>query len=228
MAILLNDTRPTAPPAAPVADDGADARRRRDPEATRKAILDAAEELFVLLGPVATTTAEIAKAAGINKSLIHHHFGSKEALWEEVKRRHFGAYFAVQKEMLAAATEPSTELVRDSLHAFFRFLQHDPKSVRFMSWSFCENELGKLDQEKELFELGIEKIRQSQEAGTIRRDVEPLFVIKTFVALALHWFQTCRVTLSIIDSKVSPAELDELYLDTATKILLEGIRPRTA
>lgn len=227
MAIVLTDKR--SGPAATQADEGAESRRRRDPEATRKAILDAAEDLFVQLGPDATTTAEIAKAARINKSLIHHHFGSKEALWEEVKRRHFGAYFAAQKQMLAAATEPTAELLRASLHAFFRFLQSDPKSVRFMSWSFCENELGKIDQEKELFELGIERIRQSQEAGTIRSDIEPLFVIKTFVALALHWFQTCRVTLSMIDSEISPAQLDELYLDTATKILLEGVRPpRTA
>lgn len=229
MAILLNDQR-IQPPTPPAVEEGAaEAPRRRDPEATRKAILDAAEELFVERGPDATTTAEIAKAAGVNKSLIHHHFHCKEELWEEVKRRHFIAYFTVQKEMLlASSSQPTAELLRDSLHAFFYFLQGDPKSVRFMSWSFCEQEPSKIDLEKELFELGIERIRASQEAGEIRADIEPLFVIKTFIGLALNWFQTCRLTLSMIDSDIEPRALDALYLDTATKILLDGVRPPRA
>ena len=225
MAIFLKDSKShpvveTAPP-----EEAAEVRRRRDPEATRRAILDAAEEHFVARGPDATSLAEIAQAAGVNKSLIHHHFGSKEALWAEVQGRHFHHYFEAQREMLASA--PSTaDLLRDSLITFFRFLQSDPKSVRFMSWTFCAAEPCKTDQEKALFELGIARIRESQANGEIRTDVEPLFVIKAFLALAVNWFQTRELTHSMIDSEVEPNELDELYLDTAVKILLEGVRPR--
>lgn len=225
MAIFLKDS-PTAPAALPAPpEEAAESRRRRDPEATRRAILDAAEEHFVARGPDATSLAEIAQAAGVNKSLIHHHFGSKEALWSEVQDRHFHQYFDAQREMLENA--PSTQdLLRDSLIAFFRFLQSDPKSVRFMSWTFCAAEPCKTEQEKALFELGIHRIRESQAKGEIRGDVEPLFVIKSFLALAVNWFQTRELTHSMIDSQIAPAELDELYLETAVKILLDGVRAR--
>jgi len=226
MAIILKDSKSAAAPAAPPAppEEAGEGRRRRDPEATRRAILDAAEEHFVARGPDATSLAEIAQSAGVNKSLIHHHFGSKEALWEEVQGRHFHQYFEAQREMLMNA--PTTELLlRDSLIAFFRFLQADPKSVRFMSWTFCAAEPCKTEQEKALFELGIARIRESQGKGEIRTDVEPLFVIKAFLALAVNWFQTRELTHSMIDSPIGPAELDDLYLDTAVKILLDGVRP---
>ena len=225
MAIFLKDLTPqnTAEVAAPP-EDASEPRRRRDPEATRRAILDAAEELFVARGPDATSLAEIAAAAGVNKSLIHHHYGSKEALWEEVQGRHFHQFFEVQREMLASA--PSTaDLLRDSMVAFFRFLQSDPKSVRFMSWNFCAAEPCKTEQEKALFELGIQRIRASQESGELRTDIEPFFVIKAFLALCFNWFQTRELTHSMIDSPIDIAALDELYLDTAVKILLEGVRP---
>lgn len=224
MAIFLKDSS-TAVAAPPTPEEPMEGRRRRDPEATRRAILDAAEEHFVSRGPDATSLAEIAQTAGVNKSLIHHHFGSKEALWEEVQGRHMHQYFEAQREMLQNA--PSTsDLLRDSLVAFFRFLQSDPKSVRFISWSYCAAEPCKTDQEKALFELGIQRIRDSQAKGEIRTDIEPLFVIKAFLALAVHWFQTRELTHAMVDSPVAVAELDDLYLDTAIKILLDGVRAR--
>lgn len=225
MAIILKDSQSqaqAAPPAAP--EEPSEGRRRRDPEATRRAILDAAEEHFVARGPDATSLAEIALAAGVNKSLIHHHFGSKEALWEEVQGRHYHQYFEAQREMLENASS-AEGLLRDSLIAFFRFLQADPKSVRFISWTFCAAEPCKSDQEKALFELGIRRIRESQAQGEIRTDIEPLFVIKAFLALAVNWFQTRELTHAMIDSPIAPGELDDLYLETAVKILLDGVRP---
>ncbi len=51
-------------------------------------------------------------------------------------------------------------------------------------------------------------------------------MIKAFLALAVHWFQTRELTHSMVDSPVALAELDDLYLDTAIKILLDGVRAR--
>ena len=47
-------------------------RQQRDPEATRNALLEAAEEVFLKNGFGNTSLSEIAKRAGITKSLIHH------------------------------------------------------------------------------------------------------------------------------------------------------------
>jgi TetR/AcrR family transcriptional regulator len=75
--------------------------RRRDPEATQEAILRAAETLFIDRGMAAVRTSAVAKQAGVAKSLIHHYFGSKDALWEAVIKRRFEAYFEAQFSMLS-------------------------------------------------------------------------------------------------------------------------------
>ncbi len=205
-----------------------EARRRRDPEATRMAILEAAEELFLKLGPADTPTSRIARQAGVTKSLIHHHFGSKDDLWDEVKRRHFGRYYEAQRKMLTSS-QGTAELLRDSLIGYFRFLQQDPHAVRFMSWRFVEEGDDPCQaQEHELFELGIERIREAQETGELRADLEPISIIKSFLAMASHWFQSKSLLCQMLGSEDDVDEMEERYLDDVVKIFLDGVRPRSA
>ncbi len=50
-------------------------------------ILIAANETFLLLGFHGTTIAEIARAAGVNKTAIHYYFRSKEKIYSVVLRK---------------------------------------------------------------------------------------------------------------------------------------------
>jgi len=210
---------------APQRDDepAAAVRRRRDPEATRSAILDAAERLFVEKGPAATTTNEIARRARVTKSLIHHHFGTKEELWGAVKQRGFDEYYERQQAMIATPPEGTAELLRASLVAYFEFLRHHPEAVRFMAWRSIEEDDLCLEQEEELFARGAERIREAQERGELRPDVEPLHVIKSFLAMVVHWFQTKHLFCQIVDPDADPDELDRAYLEDIQKIFLEGV-----
>lgn len=204
----------------------ASSRRRRDPEATRAAILQAAEELFLTAGPADTPMSSIARRADVTKSLIHHHFGSKEELWNEVKRLHFGKYFEAQKLMLSSS-EGTPELLRDSFIAYFRFLQSDPRSVRFMSWRFVEAEDDPcLAQEDELFELGIQRIEEAQKSGRLRDDLDPISMIKAFLAMSLHWFQSKPFLCQMLGPEADTDRLEEKYLEDVVKIFLDGIAPR--
>lgn len=62
------------------------AGRPRDvkPEATRQAILVAAERCFSESGFAGTPTRRIASKAGVNVATLHYHFGSKEKLYRDV------------------------------------------------------------------------------------------------------------------------------------------------
>ena len=62
----------------------ADSKQHPD---TRKRILDAAEALFVEHGFEATSMRMITSRAGVNLASVNYHFGSKEALIQEVFRR---------------------------------------------------------------------------------------------------------------------------------------------
>jgi AcrR family transcriptional regulator len=55
-------------------------RHRRDPDASRTAILEAAREVFAERGYARATIREIARRAGVTHGLVMLHFGTKEQL----------------------------------------------------------------------------------------------------------------------------------------------------
>lgn len=59
----------------------------RGRDEVRVAVLDAAAELFTRQGPSRTSTRDIAETAGVNRGLLHRHFGSKEELVAAVVAR---------------------------------------------------------------------------------------------------------------------------------------------
>ncbi|MFF4713135.1 helix-turn-helix domain-containing protein [Streptomyces eurythermus] len=65
--------------------DGQDAapakKRRRDPEASRAAILEAARAAFAERGYAKTTVRDVARRAGVTHGLVLRHFTSKEQLF---------------------------------------------------------------------------------------------------------------------------------------------------
>jgi TetR/AcrR family transcriptional regulator len=203
------------------------AARVRDPEATRSAILDAAENAFLAKGFSETSTSEIARRAGVTKSLIHHHFGSKEGLWEAVKVRRFSVYAEQQMQMLRDK-EPTADLLRDSMKMYFRFLRANPEIVKMLAWMFVEQSQGEdcADLDKELTLAGIEKIRQAQERGDLRSDLNPGFILFTFIGIAQHWYQDKQLMLDKIGLSADSDAIDEAYLEDAVKIFFEGVLPR--
>ncbi len=149
MAIFLKDSKSEAPPPVAAPEEAREAAGGATPRPPGGRSSTPPRSISWPAGPTPPAWPRSRRPPGVNKSLIHHHFGSKEALWEEVQGRHMHQYYEAQREMLENA--PSTsDLLRDSLIAFFRFLQTDPKSVRFISWSYCAAEPCKTDQEKAL------------------------------------------------------------------------------
>jgi TetR/AcrR family transcriptional regulator len=201
--------------------------RSRDPEATRIAILDAAEDAFLEKGFAETSTAQIARRAGVTKSLIHHHFGSKEALWNEVKTRRFTGYSEQQMTMLREQA-PTAELLRESMKMYFRYLRSNPQLVRVMAWMFIEGNQSEdcADLDRELTLAGIDKIRQAQERGELRADLNPGFILFTFIGIAQHWYQDKGLMLDKIGLSADSDAVDEAYLQDAVRIFFEGVLPR--
>lgn len=208
------------------------ARRHRDPEATRTAILDAAEEIFAEKGFADAAVSEIARAADVTKSLIHHHFGSKEALWMEVKRRSFADYETLQAELLASPSD-DTEMLKRSLETYFQFLRHNPTYLRLVSWMQLE-ETGDetFEPGEELFERGAEAVARAQANGEIRDDLHPMHILVTMLGLCEHWFHAKRKVCAChrgagqaLGPEGADPEDDDAYLEAIRKIFLRGIRP---
>jgi AcrR family transcriptional regulator len=95
------------------------ARRRRDKEATKQALLVAAMQVFAAHGYDAATTREIAARAGSNEQLIQRYFGGKNGLLLAVLER-FGS-----AEQQACTLPPPQGGVAEEIAGFLAFhLRH--------------------------------------------------------------------------------------------------------
>jgi TetR/AcrR family transcriptional regulator len=88
-------------------------REKRDPEATRQALLRAGAELFAERGFDGVPIGDVAGRAGVNKALISYHFGGKRGLYVAILDSAFTSIAERLKAIEAAA--PSA---REALHAY--------------------------------------------------------------------------------------------------------------
>jgi TetR/AcrR family transcriptional regulator len=125
--------------------------------------------------------------------------------------------------------EPSAELLRASMGVYFRFLQANPELVRIMAWMFLERDADEcVVKDREIIELGVARLRQAQEEGRLRSDLDPRFILFSMIGLAQHWFQDREHFKHDFGVEGLPDdELDEAYLADMSTIFFEGILPRT-
>lgn len=192
----------------------------RDPEATRQRILDAAMDLFVEKGFADVALRQIAERSGVTKSLIHHHFGSKDALWKATKEAAFALYAEEQRQDLIEAEQSNDELLRRAVVSYFRFLQNHPEVVRLFAWAHLERDTCVGENDSGLVRLGAERIRQAQEKGIFRADINPVHVVTTFVITCTHWFEARSH-----HSQWEGIGSDQDFLDDFLKIFLDGLKP---
>ncbi len=85
----------------------------RLPAAKRKTqLLDTAATVFASMGYHGTTTAELAKAAGVSEPIIYRHFKSKKGLFIELIERTGQDTLGVWKKNLADLSEPAERLLK--------------------------------------------------------------------------------------------------------------------
>ncbi len=201
-------------------------------EKTRARIFDAAAEVFARDGFKGASLSTIAERAAVPKSLVNHHFGSKQELWDSVRVRSFTTYVGEQLATFSAA-DSGAQFVRRSCTAYFRFLQENPGYLRMLFWNQADRSAstdGQHDLEtsrlaRQLIAGGAERLRELQQAGEIRPDLEPSMIVACFLGLLQQWF-IFREDYLTEDQRRS-AEDDE-YLHTAVTLFWEGIRPEAA
>lgn len=103
----------------------------RNPRQSRAALLAAAERLFAERGLAGARTEEIARAAGVNKALLHYYFGTKEKLYRVVLENLFQQLVAALELALAQPDSPRATLLRYIEH-HFEFLRRHPHYPRLL------------------------------------------------------------------------------------------------
>ncbi|MEI8340868.1 MAG: TetR/AcrR family transcriptional regulator [Verrucomicrobiota bacterium] len=180
---------------------------------TKERLLKAAIYLFSEKGYDGTTVDEIVDAAKINKRMVYHYFGSKEAIYREVLKVVFSRLQRV--ELAIIHLEDSIEkALEDLVRAYFNFLAGNPDFVNLLLW---EN-LGKgrhLQSEQVLLskapilDLLSKILSEGARRGLIRKGFDPKHLFINMIGLCLIYFSnTHTLSHSVgIDLK-SPAVLN--------------------
>jgi TetR/AcrR family transcriptional regulator len=196
----------------------------RDPEKTRTAILDAAEKLFAGKGFNGVAMSEIAATAGVNQSLIHHHFGSKAELWTRVVERFDAALPPMASRSLDR--QAGRKDLEALISAFFNELGRNPNLARLDAWGKLEEPGTMTELDKRALATVRDLLAYLQETGVLRKGVPPEHVIIAVQALVKNWWLGREQYVTWIGGNERHPQADAKYLKSLLTLLFEGLLPR--
>jgi len=199
--------------------------RTNNPELSQAKILASAQTLFIENGFDGTSMSAIAKHSRVTQSMIHHYFGSKEALWQAVKKLSYDEYLAHQQSLLDLEEGDIATFTEHSIQSRFQFFQDNPQTARLLLWLQIQEDPSGMETGQEIGRQLLEKIRQAQAEGQLRDDIASENILAMSIALTTHWFQSRHVIENI--TGILPEEretADSAYLDAILKVFLDGLR----
>lgn len=173
---------------------------QRDPERTRRAILEAATVEFVSKGFAGGSVNEIADRANVNKRMLYHYFGKKEDLYIAVLENVYTALRNAQGELKLQNVAPEAAIEELIRFTWKYYIEHpDFLSLMILEVLFHGNYVLQSNKFMEanapLMELLCDVLARGQKEGVFKKDVDPLHVYLTIAALGTH-FVASRGTLS--------------------------------
>ncbi len=201
-----------------------------DAERTKDRILRAADSLFGELGFDATTTRDIAERSGINKALIHYHFGKKDELLETLLE----GYYARLSRALAGALGERSGLaaqIEDVLDAYADFLAENRSFTRIVQREVASGRHVErvVDRTLPLFRLGNEWLgRALAEAPD---DLEATHLLTSVYGMVVTWFTYGEVLQKVTgQDPFSPAALAarKRHVRRVVALLLADIEARSS
>ncbi|SAK92879.1 TetR/AcrR family transcriptional regulator [Caballeronia ptereochthonis] len=166
-------------------------RVKRDPEGTRRRILDAAADQFSTLGLAGARVDAIASAAGTNERMLYYYFQSKEGLYVAVLEAMY-AHFADQEGQLDLADLVPADAMRTLVLSIWAHLRNNPRWL-----SLINNEnlhqgryLERSSKLRETISPVVELVRSTLARGTatgeFREGVDPLDFYVTVVGMGYY------------------------------------------
>ncbi|MBR0706908.1 MULTISPECIES: TetR/AcrR family transcriptional regulator [Bradyrhizobium] len=194
-------------------------RSPNSPVAGREAILAAARTEFAKSGFHGTRMRDIAERAKVSQGLLHHHFQSKEELWNIVGEQASGEFLAYVGD--AISPEPlDAQSIPTALRTYLRYWREHPEAFRINLWRQLD---GPSDERKSrsrrLSEKAVPLFMRAQQADLLRRDLPTGLVFCAAGALVQFWLHS-RVELQ--DAiEIGGAEMldDDQFVESIMKLI---------
>ena len=204
--------------------------RRRRPDATRRRILVAATVEFASKGLAGARVNEIARRARINKRMLYHYFGDKEALWLAVLEE---AYLNIRgNEQKLDVRQFTPKLGMQRLIEFnLSYVQSHPE---FISLLLTENVhraryLQRSDKvpalHTSLLDVITDLVARGQSAGIFRKGVDPAELYITIAALSFFYFSNIHTLSTIFGRDFNTAVARRKHRKHVVSVMLGFLRP---
>ena len=193
----------------------------RDPKATRRRILAAAEREFSAKGIAGGRVDAIARRAGVNKRMLYHYFGSKVGLFRALLAQRL----AVRAERMREAGERTPT---DRLLARAEHFARDRVHVRLLMWEALEGDPRRpveLDERRDIYEAMIDEVRRDQATGLVPDDVDPSEWALTELAVAMFPFAFPQVTKMMTGRSPADASFVDERAEFLTRYQAHMARP---
>jgi AcrR family transcriptional regulator len=177
---------------------------RRDPVRTRERILRAARREFVAKGIAGARVDAIARAAAVNKRMLYHYFGDKDALYRAVLREGI----STNLDLVAAAPEDPADLLP---FLFARVLQRDD-GIRLLQWEALgtgDRKPVAEDERRKAWVEGSERLRDAQRSGRVHPDLDAECLTLALMALVMFPLAFPQLVRMVTGARVSDAEFQQ-------------------
>jgi TetR/AcrR family transcriptional regulator len=187
-------------------------------------ILAAALRSFADRGYEGTTTAGVAREAGVTQPLVHHHFGSKEGLWRAAMDRLFSEvrlFTAIDRSL------PPTEGLLQVVERFVRLHASRPELSRIIAREgnspgprltyLIDHYLG-----AQLREI-VATLKGEQAAGSIDPTIRPELLVFLVSGAAAHLFDVAALARQSLGIDAGAPRTRDDFVALVRSLLERGV-----
>ena len=204
--------------------------QRRNPAATRQKLLAAARREFAASGLAGARVDEIAARAGVNKQLVYHYFGDKDALYLAVLEWVYEEIRAQERKLNLEGLPPE-RAIRKLIESSFDHLASHPDFILLLN---DENRGGarhvrgsrRLEaMHSPLVSMVDAILKQGVRTGAFRRGVDPVHLYISIAGLSYFFFSNTPTLSAIFGTDLRSAAAKRARRKHVVDLVLGALRP---
>ena len=204
--------------------------QRRDPAATRRKLLTAARREFASSGLAGARVDEIAARAGVNKQLVYHYFGDKDALYLAVLEWVYEEIRAQERKLNLEGLPPQ-QAIKKLIESSFDHLAAHPDFIALLN---DENRGGaahvrrsrKLEaMHSPLVSLVSSILAEGVKAGIFRKGINPVHLYISIAGLSYFYFSNAPTLSAIFGKDLSSRTARQARRRHVVDLVMHALRP---
>jgi TetR/AcrR family transcriptional regulator len=204
--------------------------QQRNPQATRQKLLTAARREFANSGLAGARVDEIAARAGVNKQLVYHYFGDKDALYLAVLESVYEEIRSHERNLNLAGLPPR-KAIRKLIESSFDHLAAHPDFILLLN---DENRGGARHvrgsrslpaMHSPLVSMVSKILNEGVREGVFRRGINPVHLYISIAGLSYFFFSNTPTLSAIFGKDLASPTARRARRKHVVDLVLRALRP---